>query len=100
MKSLQSTTLGKGDDKSLPIIPGTYPAHVSDVNGKDWNESFVYNLGSVRMKSSTLRSLLNRIAPREQVADEFPKWRRAAGKILQGLVRRRAAERALFLYDG
>ena len=63
-------------------------------------QSFVYNLGSGRLQSSTLRSLLNRNAPREQVADEFPKWRRAAGKILQGLVRRRAAERALFLYDG
>tara|TARA_R100001594_G_scaffold31269_2_gene58270 strand:+ start:778 stop:1230 length:453 start_codon:yes stop_codon:yes gene_type:complete len=63
-------------------------------------QSFVYNLGSGRLQSSTLRSLLNRNAPREQVADEFPKWRRAGGKILQGLVRRRAAERALFLYDG
>ena len=63
-------------------------------------QSFVYNLGSGRLQSSTLRSLLTRNAPREQVADEFPKWRRAAGKILQGLVRRRAAERALFLYDG
>ena len=63
-------------------------------------QSFVYNLGSGRLQSSTLRSLLNRNAPREQVADEFPKWRRAAGKLLQGVVRRRAAERALFLYDG
>jgi hypothetical protein len=44
VKNLQSTTLGKGDDKSLPIIPGTYPAHVSDVSVKEWNESFVYNL--------------------------------------------------------
>jgi lysozyme len=30
-------------------------------------------------------------------ANEFPKWRRAKGKILKGLVRRRAAERSLFL---
>ena len=59
--------------------------------------SFVYNLGSGRLQSSTLRSLLNRNAPREMVADEFPKWRRAGGKILSGLVRRRAAEKALFL---
>jgi len=63
-------------------------------------QSFVYNLGSGRLQSSTLRSLLNRNAPREQVADELPKWRRAGGRILPGLVRRRAAERALFLYDG
>ncbi len=62
-------------------------------------QSFVYNLGSGRLQSSTLRSLLNRNAPREQVADEFPKWRRAGGKILLGLVKRRAVERELFLCD-
>ena len=61
--------------------------------------SFVYNLGSGRLQSSTLRSLLNRNAPREIVADEFPKWRRAGGKILSGLVKRRAAEKALFLCE-
>ena len=61
--------------------------------------SFVYNLGSGRLQSSTLRSLLNRNAPREMVASEFPKWRRAGGRILAGLVRRRAAEKALFLCD-
>ena len=44
MKSLEGTTLGKGDDKSLPIIPGTYPAHVKTVLVKEWNESFVYNM--------------------------------------------------------
>jgi len=33
------------------------------------------------------------------VASEFPKWRRAGGRILAGLVRRRAAEKALFLCD-
>ena len=61
--------------------------------------SFVYNLGSGRLQSSTLRSLLNRNAPREMVAAEFPIWRRAGGRILAGLVRRRAAEKALFLCD-
>ncbi len=30
-------------------------------------------------------------------ADEFPKWNRGGGKVLRGLVRRRAAERKLFL---
>jgi lysozyme len=30
-------------------------------------------------------------------ADEFSKWRKAGGVVLAGLVRRRAAERALFL---
>lgn len=30
-------------------------------------------------------------------ADEFPKWNKAKGKVLAGLVNRRAAERAMFL---
>ena len=32
----------------------------------------------------------------EKAADEFPKWRKAGGRVLPGLVRRRIAERALF----
>ncbi|MGV8726505.1 glycoside hydrolase family protein [Pseudomonas aeruginosa] len=30
-------------------------------------------------------------------ADQFPRWVNAGGKRLEGLVKRRAAERALFL---
>ena len=44
MKTISNTVIGKGDDKSLPIIPGTYPAHVSEVGIKEYNESFVYNI--------------------------------------------------------
>ena len=33
-------------------------------------------------------------------ADEFLKWNKSNGKVLQGLVRRREAERALFLSGG
>jgi lysozyme len=58
--------------------------------------SFIYNVGSGNFQASTLRSCLNR-GQFQRAADEFPKWRRAAGRILPGLVRRRAAERALFL---
>ena len=57
--------------------------------------SFTYNVGSGNLKASTLRQKLNR-GDYAGAADEFPKWRRAGGKILRGLVRRRAAERALF----
>tara|TARA_R110002110_G_scaffold142015_8_gene330141 strand:- start:10360 stop:10803 length:444 start_codon:yes stop_codon:yes gene_type:complete len=59
-------------------------------------QSFVYNLGSGRLQSSTLRRKINR-GDIEGAADEFPKWRRASGKILRGLVLRREAERRLFL---
>ena len=58
--------------------------------------SFTYNLGSGNLRASTLRQKLNR-GDYEGAAGEFPKWRRAGGRVLKGLVRRRAAERALFL---
>ena len=57
--------------------------------------SFTYNLGSGNLAASTMRQKLNR-GDYEGAAAEFPKWRRAGGKILRGLVRRRAAERNLF----
>ena len=58
--------------------------------------SFVYNLGSGNFQSSTLRAKLNR-EEYEGAALEFPKWRRAGGKILKGLVARRKIEQSLFL---
>jgi len=59
--------------------------------------SFAYNLGVGNLQSSTLLRLLNSGAPKAVVASEFPKWCRAGGKVLAGLVARRAAERDLFL---
>lgn len=58
--------------------------------------SFTYNVGSGNLQASTLRAKINR-GDVDGAADEFPKWRRAGGKILRGLVRRRAAERELFM---
>ena len=58
--------------------------------------SLAYNIGTSRLSSSTLRAKINR-EDYQGAADEFPKWRRAGGVILKGLVRRRAAERELFL---
>ena len=57
--------------------------------------SWAFNVGTGAMQRSTLRMKLNR-GQYEDAADEFPKWRRAGGRVLKGLVRRRAAERALF----
>ncbi|MEG9884436.1 MAG: lysozyme [Hyphomicrobiales bacterium] len=57
--------------------------------------SFTYNVGSGNLKASTLRARLNR-GDTQGAAAEFPKWRFAKGQVLAGLVRRRAAERALF----
>ena len=58
--------------------------------------SFTFNVGAGALQRSTLRMKLNREEV-ENTATEFPKWRIAGGRILAGLVRRRAVERALFL---
>ena len=55
----------------------------------------VYNVGSGKFRSSTIRMKLNR-KDFTGASNEFWKWRRAGGKILRGLVRRRAEEKELF----
>jgi lysozyme len=57
---------------------------------------FVYNEGEGNLAHSTLLAHLN-AGDMQGAADEFPKWNLADGHELAGLVRRRAAERALFL---
>ena len=57
--------------------------------------SFVYNVGSGNFQRSTMRMKLNRRAYKD-AANEVWKWRRAGGRILAGLVRRRKAEATLF----
>ena len=57
--------------------------------------SFTYNLGcGVFRKSSMLRQFNQGYTP--QAAEQFARWNRGGGKVLAGLVARRAAERALF----
>lgn len=58
--------------------------------------SFTFNLGAARLKRSTLLKKLNR-GDYAGAADEFPKWRNAGGRVLEGLEFRRAEERRLFL---
>ena len=65
-----------------------------------WNQnefdalvSFTFNCGA-----ANLRSLLrNGRRSRSQIAATLPLYRKAGGKVLKGLERRRAAEKALFL---
>ena len=57
--------------------------------------SFSYNLGVNNLRNSTLLKLHN--AGNYGAAKlEFNKWNRAAGKVLEGLVKRRAAEAELY----
>lgn len=56
---------------------------------------FVYNLGAGNFMRSTLLRLLN-AGDYAGAADQLSRWDLANGQVLAGLVRRRAAEKALF----
>lgn len=70
---------------------------VEDIDDNEYSSlcSFTYNVGSGNLQRSTLRMKLNR-GDHDGAANEFWKWRRAGGRILAGLVRRRVSETALF----
>lgn len=74
-----------GTQSLCPELAGKPLAAISD---------FSYNLGLTRLKQSTLRRRINaRNWP--AVRAELAKWTRGGGKVLPGLVARRAAESAL-----
>lgn len=58
--------------------------------------SLAFNIGIGAFRSSTLLKKLNK-GDYSGAAEEFTRWNRAGGRRLEGLVRRRAAERQMFL---
>lgn len=61
--------------------------------------SFTFNVGCGALERSTLRRKLNH-GDYQGAADEMLRWRNAGGRVRRGLVRRREAERELFLSEG
>lgn len=57
--------------------------------------SWTFNLGAGNLAESTLLKKLNNYQYAE-VPEQMMRWVRAGGQVLEGLVRRRAAEAALF----
>jgi lysozyme len=67
-----------------------------NVNQLNALTSFAYNVGVSNLAKSTLLKLVN-INPNDaNIAKEFLKWNKAAGKVLNGLTNRRIAESALY----
>ena len=58
--------------------------------------SFTYNVGCSALRNSTLLRLFNQ-GYAGAAAEQFAKWNRGGGRVLPGLVARRAAEKALFV---
>jgi len=71
---------------NVPLTDGQFDALVS----------FTYNLGDGALQCSTLRRKINR-EEHGEVPEQFMRWVWASGHRLKGLVRRRRAERAVFL---
>jgi lysozyme len=66
-----------------------------DQNQFDALTSWVYNLGSSNLMSSTMLTLLNE-GKYDEVPQQIKRWNKAGGKVLDGLVKRREAEALLF----
>jgi lysozyme len=73
----------------VPLTQGQYDALVS----------WVFNLGGVRLGASTLLRMLNQ-GDYKGAAAQFDRWVYAGKERLPGLIKRRAAERALFERPG
>jgi lysozyme len=57
--------------------------------------SWVFNLGESNLRISTLLRMINK-GNESRVADEWKRWNRAGGRVLEGLIARRARELALW----
>lgn len=61
---------------------------------------FTFNMGSGRLKASTLLRKVNNQESQDDIIQELGKWDKAGGKVLVGLKRRRAAEAMVILTGG
>lgn len=58
--------------------------------------SFTYNLGATNLGKSTLLKKVNNNPHDPTICQEFEKWNRAGGKVLNGLIKRRKDEADLY----
>ena len=65
-------------------------------NQRDALTDFAYNCGLGNLKSSTLLKKVNADHNDKTIREEFMKWNKGGGKVLNGLTRRREAEANLY----
>jgi lysozyme len=91
----EATEFLRGDcGKAERCIDDNVTAELTQ-NQYDALGSFIYNCGCGNFKSSTLLKLVN-ASDMDGAAQQFIKWNKAAGRVMAGLTRRRAAEAELF----
>ena len=65
-------------------------------NQRDALTDFAYNCGLGNLKSSTLLKKVNADPNDKTIREEFMRWNKGGGKVLNGLTRRREAEANLY----
>jgi lysozyme len=90
--------LVKGLDQYENAVQSAIGAHATTSNQFSALVSICYNIGAGNfVKSSMLRH--HKAGDYQKAADAFLLWNKAGGKVLNGLIKRRQAERALYLED-
>jgi lysozyme len=78
----------------LPGVLRNCPGLIADVRKLNAIVDFAYNLGVGRLQTSTLKRKIN-ANDWEGAKEQLMLWTRGGGKVLPGLLKRRAAECAL-----
>ena len=92
----EAETLLYGDIQNAQRCVNSVVTVPLDQNEFDALVDFVFNLGCTALRGSTLLRAIN-LNSFTVAASEFEKWDHANGKVLNGLLTRRVAERDLFL---
>jgi len=93
---LQAIELLKDTLKQYELAVDSYCVDSINQNQFDALVDFAYNCGNGNLKSSTLLKKVNANPNDLTIGLEFAKWNKGGGKILNGLVKRRAAESELY----
>ena len=93
---LQAIELLKDTLKQYELAVDSYCRDDINQNQFDALVDFAYNCGNGNLKSSTLLKKVNANPNDITIGLEFAKWNKGGGKILNGLVKRRAAESELY----
>ena len=93
---LQAVELLKDTLKQYEQAVDSYCVDSLNQNQFDALVDFAYNCGNGNLKSSTLLKKVNANPNDITIGLEFAKWNKGGGKILNGLVKRRAAESELY----
>jgi lysozyme len=90
-------------DKLLFFIVAKFESEVSKLVKSSINDnqlgaltSFAFNVGAGNLAKSTLLKKVNANPNDVTIRDEFMRWTKAGGKVLNGLVTRRKAEADLY----